>query len=110
MVDKIWRSITTNVIDCNKYWRFQHCEIYDAWDLEQSQNKKEIKRKSNIWWFVKNSDFDCYDTEEMISKNKAEDFISNDETLTRIGLNDIRINTVSANNKRGLFSRKARKS
>ena len=24
MVDKIWRSITTNVIDCNKYWRFEH--------------------------------------------------------------------------------------
>ena len=36
MVDKIFRSITTNVINCNKFWRFQHCEVYDAWDLEQS--------------------------------------------------------------------------
>ena len=24
MVDKIFRSITTSVVDCNKYWRFQH--------------------------------------------------------------------------------------
>ena len=109
MVDKLWRSITTNVIDCNKYWRFQHCEIYDAWDLEQAQTSKELKRKSNIWWFVKNKDFNSYDTSEMISKNKAEDFISNEETLTRIGLNDVRINTVPDSHK-GLFSRRSRKS
>lgn len=109
MVDKLWRSITTNVIDCNKYWRFQHCVVYDAWDLEQAQTQDEIKRKSNIWWFVRNRDFDSYDTSEMISKNKAEDFISNEESLTRIGLSDIHINTVKEN-KKGLFSRKARKS
>lgn len=108
MVDKLFRSITTNVINCNKYWRFQHCELYDAWDLEQSQNYKDISRNGNIWYFIKNKDFNSYDTSEMISKNKAEDFISNDEALLRIGLGDVRINTVP-DQRKGLFSRKARK-
>lgn len=86
MVDKIFRSITTNVINCNKYWRFQHCEIYDAWDLEQSMNYQNIKRKSNTWYFVKNQDFKSYDTSEMVKKSTAEDFISNEEALIRKGL------------------------
>lgn len=89
MVDKIFRSITTNVINCNKYWRFQHCELYDAWDLEQSMNYSNIKRMSNRWWFVKNQDYNSYDTSEMVKKSTAEDFISNDEALVRKGLDSM---------------------
>lgn len=89
MVDKIWRSITTNVINCNKFWRFQHCEIYDAWDLEQSMNYANIKRISNRWYFVKNQDYNSYDTSEMVKKGTAEDFISNEEALVRIGLDSM---------------------
>lgn len=92
MVDKLFRSITTNVINCNKYWRFQHCEIYDAWDLENAMNYSAIKRQSNTWWFVKNNDFRCYDTSEMIKKGSAENFISNEEALVRKGL-DMMSNT-----------------
>ena len=89
MVDKIFRSITTNVINCNKFWRFQHCEVYDAWDLEQSMNYSNIRRKQNLWWFIKNQDFNSYDTSEMVKKSTAEDFISNDETLVRKGLDSM---------------------
>lgn len=89
MVDKIFRSITTNVINCNKFWRFQHCEVYDAWDLEQSMNYQNIRRKSNNWWFVKNQDFNSYNTSEMVKKSTAEDFISNDESLVRKGLDSM---------------------
>lgn len=92
MVDKLFRSITTNVINCNKYWRFQHCEVFDAWDLENAMNYSAIKRQSNVWWFVKNQDFNCYDTAEMVKKGTAEDFISNDESLVRKGL-DLMANT-----------------
>ena len=28
-VDKIWRSITTDIYDCNKYWRFQLSQLVD---------------------------------------------------------------------------------
>lgn len=86
MVDKLWRSITTNVYNCNKYWRFQHIEQYDAWDLEQSMNYQNIKRNSNVWWFVRNTDYLSYDTSEMVKKSTAEDFISNDDALVRKGL------------------------
>ncbi|MCR5509284.1 MAG: hypothetical protein K6F34_11445 [Lachnospiraceae bacterium] len=89
MVDKIFRSITTNVINCNKFWRFQHCELYDAWDLENAMNYRNIRRKQNLWWFVKNQDFNSYDTSEMVKKSTAEDFISNDETLVRKGLDSM---------------------
>ena len=94
MVDKLFRSITTNVIDCNKYWRFQHCEIYDAWELENAINTQLLKRLGNIWWFVKNQDFNCYDTSEMVKKGTAEDFISNDESLARKGL-DLMVNDLA---------------
>lgn len=89
MVDKIFRSITTNVINCNKYWRFQHIEVYDAWDLEQAMNYQAIKRTANKWWFVLNSDFDSYDTSQMIKKGAAENFISNDAVLMRRGLDSM---------------------
>ena len=86
MVDKLFRSITDYVIDCNKFWRFQHCELFDAWDYENAMNRDILRRKQNIWWFVKNQDFNCYDTSEMISKSSAEDFLSNDQALVRKGL------------------------
>ena len=86
MVDKIFRSITTAVVDCNKYWRFQHMEVYDAWDLENAMNYDLIKRKENKWYFVKNQDYNSYSTESMVKKGTAEDFISNEEALVRKGL------------------------
>lgn len=89
MIDKIWRSITTFVVDCNKYWRFQHQEYYDAWDLENAMNYKLIQRLYNSWWFVKNKDYKAYDTSEMIKKGTAEDFISNSEALVRKGLDNM---------------------
>lgn len=89
MVDKLFRSITTSVIDCNKYWRFQHMVYYDAWDYENGMNPQLIKSMGNFWWFVKNSDFNSYDTEQMVKKGSAEDFISNDEALQRKGLDMI---------------------
>lgn len=89
MVDKLFRAITTNVIDCNKYWRFQHQEIYDAWDLENSMNYSMIRRLYNSWFFIRNIDYDSYDTSEMIKKGTAEDFISNESALVRKGLDSM---------------------
>lgn len=86
MVDKLFRSITTHVIDCSKYWRLQHMTYYDAWDYENAMNVQLIKRLTHKWWFVKNADFDCYDTTQMISEDMSEKFISNEESLLRKGL------------------------
>lgn len=89
MVDKIFRSITTNVIDCNKIWRFCNNSYYDAWDYENAMNSQLVKKLVNRWWFVKNKDFNAYDTSEMISKNSVSDFISNEDALKRKGLDSV---------------------
>ena len=86
MVDRIFRSITTNVIICKKFWRFEHCKVYDAWDMENAVNNDMLNSKGNLWWFIKNQDYSCYDTSQMIKKTASEDFISNDELLVRKGL------------------------
>ena len=61
-------------------------EVYDAWDLEQAMNYQQIKRTGNKWFFVRNVDYDSYDTSQMITKDAAENFISNDLILQRRGL------------------------
>lgn len=86
MVDKLFRAITTHVIDCNKYWRLQHMRFYDAWDYENAMNVQLVSSLSSHWWFVKNKDFASYDTEQMISRNMAAEFISNEEAIVRRGL------------------------
>lgn len=89
MVDKLWRSITTDVYDCNKFWRFQNMKIFDAWDYENGMNPQLLQARGNIWWFVHDSDYNAYDTSQMISKNSAENFISNDEAIQRKGLDNM---------------------
>lgn len=89
MVDKLFRGITTHVIDCNKYWRFQHMRYYDAWEYENAMNSQMVKPLLSRWWFVKNSDFESYDTAQMIDESMSADFISNEESLTRIGLDSV---------------------
>lgn len=68
MVDKLFRSITTYVVDCHKYWRLQHMTFYDAWDYENAMNAQLVKSITHKWWFVKNKDFNSYDTSQMISE------------------------------------------
>lgn len=84
-VDKLFRDITTHVIDCNKTWRFQNMKYYDAFDVENAVNTRLVKPLINRWWFVRNIDFDSYDTEQMISRQSAADFISNEESIVKKG-------------------------
>lgn len=94
MVDKIWRSITTNVYDCSKFWRFQHVQKFDAWEYENAMNTQLIKRLGHNWWFVRDVDYNSYDTSQMISKTNVKDFISNEESIVRKGL-DAQVNELA---------------
>lgn len=89
MVDKLFRGITTHVIDCNKYWRFQHMRYFDAWDYENAMNSQLLKPLASRWWFVRNYDYESYDTTQMIENNSAEKFISNEEAMARIGFDSV---------------------
>lgn len=104
MVDKIWRSITTNVFDCEKIWRFQHVAKYDAWEYENAMNTQLIRRVGHRWWFVRDKDYNSYDTSQMITKTSARDFISNEEAIVRKGL-DAQVNELAVTSP----SRKLRK-
>lgn len=88
-IDKLFRTLATNVFMCDKFWRFQHMQAYDAWDLENGQNSQFLKRIANIWWFVYDRDYNAYNTEQMISKNMASDFISNKEAIQKKGLDSM---------------------
>lgn len=83
-VDKMWRILTTRIYKCSKTWRFLHLECFDAWDLENAQNFRDIKRLSNRYVFIKNQDFNAYDTLNMVTQASADDFISNDVSLANI--------------------------
>lgn len=91
MVDKIWRSITTRVIDCHKYWRLEHGEVYDAWDYENASNVRMVKKLNHFWWFVKDANYASYDTSEIVSKDACSNFISNEEAIIRKGLDSSRV-------------------
>ena len=97
-VDKLLRDITYNVIDCNKTWRFQHCTFYDGWDYENCQNPDMLKRVDHEWMFIRNIDYDSYDTSEIIDNTKRTEFISNEEIMNNRGdivFNELAVSKVS---------------
>lgn len=89
MVDKIFRSITTYVIDCRKFWRYQGSTYYDAWDYENAMNPQLVRQLRSRWFFVRDKDYNSYSTEQMISRSMSQDFLSNDEQLARLGLDNV---------------------
>ncbi len=89
MVDKIFRGITTFVIDCSKLWRLQGSAYYDAWDYENAMNPQLVRQRKSRWFFVTQKDYRSYSTEQMISRTASEDFLSNEEKLARLGLDNV---------------------
>ena len=85
MVDKLFRSLCSHVIDCDKRWRFQKNTIYDAWEVETKSSFDNVRVQSSIYWFVRDLDYFSYDTLDLVTGSSAEDFISNDEALIRKG-------------------------
>lgn len=86
MIDKIFRSIATRVIDCNKIWRFEHCSVYDAWEYENATDTALVRRLLHDWHFVRDYDLNAYDTNQMVTKSMCADFISNEDVAVRKGL------------------------
>lgn len=86
MVDKLFRALTSRVYDCNKIWRLAGYRIYDAWDYEQATSSTILSSIGAGCWFVRDVDYCSYSTDELVTKNKASDFISNDEAIVRKGM------------------------
>lgn len=61
-VDALLRQVTSYVIDCDKTWRFQGNNKYDAWEMENATNVMLIKPLHRSAWFVRDSDYNAYNT------------------------------------------------
>ena len=61
-VDALLRQVTSAVIDCDKLWRFQRQNVYDAWDMENATNSALVAPIARRCWFVTDADYAAYDT------------------------------------------------
>ena len=61
-VDALLRQVTSAVIECDKLWRFQRLNTFDAWDLENATNTQLIAPIARGCWFVRNRDYNAYNT------------------------------------------------
>lgn len=84
-VDALLRQVTSYVIDCDKLWRFQRLKYYDAWELENATNTQLITPLSRRCWFVKDSDYNAYNTLACVGNLKKAmkegDMMSEEEIL-----------------------------
>lgn len=91
-VDKLLRGVTNYVIECNKIWRVVIQHTYDAWVLENCSDPTVIKPKAAHGWFVRDKDFNAYDTlatvGQLIHAVKSGDMESEEEILNRIEFRD----------------------
>lgn len=61
-VDALLRQVTSYVVSCDKLWRFQRLNVYDAWEMENASDPTAIAPRSRACWFVRDSDYAAYDT------------------------------------------------
>lgn len=62
MVDKLMRDCCHMYIGCDKLWRLQRLNYYDAYEIENAQTPSLVQPIRRTCWFVKDSAFANYDT------------------------------------------------
>jgi len=114
-VDALLRQVTSYVVDCDKLWRFQRLKLYDAWDLENATNTQLVAPFSRRCWFVKDKDYNAYDTLACVGNLKksmaAGDMMSEEEILKlQQNTQDVNMEGISRPSKRWLrFKRRQMK-
>lgn len=92
-VDKLLRGVTTYVVECKKIWRVCIQKTYDAWVLENCSDPTVIKPNARHGWFIRNKDYDAYDTlacvGNLIHAVNSGDMETEIEIINRLGDNDI---------------------
>ena len=84
-VDALLRQVTSYVVECDKLWRFQRLAFYDAWELEKATSTQLVKPLSKGCWFVRDKDYNAYDTLACVGNLKksmqAGDMMTEEEIL-----------------------------
>lgn len=61
-VDALLRQVTSYVVDCDKTWRLQGNNEYDAWEMENAANVSLLRPIRRRAWFVRDRDYEAYNT------------------------------------------------
>lgn len=114
LVDALLRSVTQNGISCNKIWRIMVQEFYSADELEYASDKSLVKPIKRVGWFIKDSDYNAYDTLATVEKLKKSvdqnEMLSEEEILSLRGkLNPDNDAIISGSRKLTRIRRKGRK-
>jgi len=84
-VDALLRQVTSYVISCNKCWRVMVHGKFDAYELENAKNVLDVKPMRRFGWFIRNRDFEAYDTLACVNNLKrscqAGDMLTEDEII-----------------------------
>lgn len=68
MTDKNFRQTMETSSNCKKFWRLCRVNLLDAYELENCTNPLMLKPIARQYWFVRDSDYNAYDTNEMVTK------------------------------------------
>lgn len=84
-VDALLRQVTSYILDCDKLWRFQRLNQYDAWDMENATNVQLVTPTARGCWFVRDADYNAYNTLACVGNLKKSmkegDMMSEEEIL-----------------------------
>lgn len=109
-VDALIRQVTQSARACKKWWRCITLNYYDAWDLENAANLEMVKPIKRIGWFIRNKDFNEYDTMAVVQdfqkSYETNDFISSQEILSNIAASS---DTDGVMHLKGSFKRRKKK-
>lgn len=85
LTDALMRSVTQKCIVCKKIWRFVIQSEYDADEMEYASDPTMIKPLRRTGFFVKDADYNAYDTLAVVDKLKKSvdenDMMSAEEIL-----------------------------
>lgn len=85
LTDKLLRDVTQTVVHCGKVWRLMAQSFYDGYELENAGNPELVQPRSRGGFFVRNRDYEAYDTLAVVEKLQKSfdqsDFVSDQEIL-----------------------------
>lgn len=91
-VDALVRQVTTSADECSKIWRLVNVAKYDAWTVENTADITKIKPKRTKCMFIKDKDFNAYDTKAVVENFKDNvkrgNILTDKEILETLALQD----------------------
>lgn len=85
MCDALLRQVTNVCISCDKLWRLQRLNYYDAYEMENAQNPTLVEPYAKKCWFVTDNSYAKYDTfaqlEDIKKKCEEGDMLTEAEIL-----------------------------